>query len=381
MISIRIKFRPSTIENKEGVIYFQLIRDRKVKLITSRFRLYFNEWNHRMNMVRCDTKDEKRREYLLSVQRALNMELESLQQTAKLLAGEGAEVLDMIAQSHKDQSLCGNLFPFMHHCIESLSKEGRHKTSSTYSTTLRSFTEFRCKDDIRFEQIDPSLMKRYEGWLKAKGVTLNTISFYMRILRAVYNRAVIIGLTPQNYPFRGVYTGVEKTMKRAVEPDVISQLKKLNLRRNKTQKQNPKRYKALMFARDMFLFSFYTRGMAFVDIAALTRDNIINGAIVYCRQKTGQELTIKIEPCMQEIIDRYSPESSNGRLFPIITEKLKYESALRIQNSRLATVSKELELSKPLTSYVARHSWASLARRNGVSLEIISQGKIGRAHV
>lgn len=363
MTSIRVKFRPSTIANKEGVIYYQLIKDRRVKLITSRFRLFPKEWDNRLCVVKCETKDTRRREYLISIQRALIQEVESLKQTSQLFISGDSQVLDIIAQSHKDQSLSGNLFPFMERCIDTLNKDGRYKTSSTYSTALRSFSNFRNGDDIRFEHIDSFQIKRYEVWLKAKGLTLNTISFYMRILRAVYNRAVVIGLTPQNYPFKRVYTGIEKTIKRAVEPDVISRLKKLNLGQNST----------LAFARDMFLFSFYTRGMAYVDMAHLTKENVSDNAIVYCRQKTGQHLTIKIEPCIQEIIDRYTEQTKDDKLLPIISKKHKYMSALRIQNSRLTTISKVLGLSKPLTSYVPRHSWASLAYHSGVSLEVISQ--------
>ena len=132
----------------------------------------------------------------------------------------------------------------------------------------------------------------------------------MRNLRAVYNRAVEKGLTPQNNPFRHVYTGVDKTVKRAIPIKAIKALKELDL------SMKP----SLDFARDMFMFSFYTRGMSFVDMAYLKKTDLQNGILTYRRRKTGQELSIKWEKCMAEIIAKY-PENQTDFLLPIIKKK------------------------------------------------------------
>ena len=168
----------------------------------------------------------------------------------------------------------------------------------------------------------------YEHYLKNKGISLNTISFYMRILRATYNRAVEKGMINQCYPFRYVYTGIEKTLKRALPFNAIKQIKELDL------SSNP----SLDFAKDMFLFSFYTRGMSFIDMAYLRKTNLQDGFLIYYRHKTKQRLFIKWEACMQKIANKYTSTDSDF-LLPIIkerkNERRQYENALHLVNHQL----------------------------------------------
>ena len=164
---------------------------------------------------------------------------------------------------------------------------GKVRTSETYTAALASFMKFRDGQDILLCEIDSDTMMLYEAWLKSKGICPNSISFYMRILRAVYNRAVEKELTEQKYPFKHVYTGISKTVKRALPLKAIKRIKELDL----TLKPH------LDYARDMFLFSFYTRGMSFIDMAYLKKSDLKNGVIIYRRRKTGQQLTIKWEKC------------------------------------------------------------------------------------
>lgn len=261
------------------------------------------------------------------------------------------------------------LFPFMEEVIISLRKLGKARTSETYATTLSSFKRFRQGKDIALKKINSDLMLEYEVYLKNKGICPNSSSFYMRILRAVYNRAVEQGLTLQHHPFKYVYTGVEKTMKRAVSLSVIRKIKDIDY------SMRP----AFDFARDMFLFSFYTRGMSFVDMAYLRKKDLDNGVLIYRRRKTGQKLYIKWEPCMQEIIDKYD-NSSSVFLLPIIKSESQTEARMQYIysahniNRCLKIIGKELELPLSLTLYVARHSWASIARSKRVPISVISEG-------
>ena len=210
-------------------------------------------------------------------------------------------------------------------------------------------------------------MAEYEASLKSRNVVMNTVSFYNRILRAVYNRAVEKGMTSQRYPFRHVYTGIDKTVKRAVSIKVIRRIKELDL------SSNP----SLDFARNMFLFSFYTRGMSFIDMAYLKKTDLQNGILTYRRRKTGQMLFIRWEKSMQEIIDKY-PVTGNVYLLPIIkketNERLVYRNALRLVNNKLKDISKLIGLQSRLTMYVARHSWASIAKSQNIPLSVISEG-------
>lgn len=260
------------------------------------------------------------------------------------------------------------LFSFMETGIASLRRSGRVRTSETYTTTLNSFMKFMDGKDVMLSSVDSDLMMSYESYLKAQGISMNTISFYMRILRAVYNRAVEKGATRQRYPFKHVYTGVEKTVKRAVSFKVIKQLKEMDLSLSPTME----------YARDMFLFSFYTRGMSFVDMAYLRKKDLVDGMLSYRRKKTGQLLAIKWEQCMQDIVDKY-PKTTSPYILPIIrsianNERRQYKNAICLVNRRLKEIGKILGISHPLTMYVARHSWASIAKEKNIPLSIISEG-------
>lgn len=182
---------------------------------------------------------------------------------------------------------------------------------------------FRDEQDVPLDGITSDLILLYEAHLKARGVRMNTISFYMRILRAVYNRAVEKGLTIRRNPFRHVYTGVEKTVKRAIPIKTVKTLKELDLSMKPSSD----------FARDMFMFSFYTRGMSFVDMAYLKKTDLQNGILTYRRRKTGQLLTIKWDKCMAEIVAKY-PDNQTDFLLPIIKEKgnerRQYDNALHL---------------------------------------------------
>ncbi|MFI3293030.1 MAG: site-specific integrase, partial [Rikenellaceae bacterium] len=244
----------------------------------------------------------------------------------------------------------------------------RERCVETYTTTLNSFMRFRKEIDVLLTDINSDLMMSYEAYLKYNGVSINTISFYMRILRAIYNRAVDQELVEQRYPFKKVYTGVYKTVKRALSLKDIKQIKDLDL------SQTPK----AAYARDMFLLSFYTRGMSFVDMAFLRKKDLQNNTISYRRRKTGQQLHIKWERCMQEVLSKY-PSYDTEYLLPIIkksgvNERNYYQNELGKINNQLKKISEQLSLPIPLTMYVARHSWASVAKSKNVPLSVISEG-------
>ena len=180
-------------------------------------------------------------------------------------------------------------YKFMEDIIAQLKRLNRERTAETYRATLNSFMRFKKGHNIMLNEINSDLMMEYEAYLKTRGITMNTVSFYMRILRAAYNRAVEKGLTEQANPFRHVYTGIDKTVKRAIPLIAIKRIKDLRLTLRPS----------LDYARDMFLFSFYTRGMSFIDMAYLRKTDLQNGFLSYRRRKTGQQLLIKWERCMQ----------------------------------------------------------------------------------
>ena len=178
----------------------------------------------------------------------------------------------------------------MQDIIDQLQCIGKQRIAESYASTIRSFLRFRMGVDVPLSCIDSDMVLEYEAYLKNCGLCQNTSSYYLRNLRAVYNRAVDQGVIEQCNPFKHVYTGVDKTIKRAITLYVIRQIKALDL----SARAN------LDFARDMFLFSFYTRGMSFVDMAYLRKKDLCGDILSYRRRKTGQQLFIRWKKCMQE---------------------------------------------------------------------------------
>lgn len=216
--------------------------------------------------------------------------------------------------------------------------------------------------------LNSKVMESYEAWHHNRGVTPNTISFYTRILRAVYNRAVEEDVIENRNPFRHVYTGIDKTTKRALPLDMIKKIKELDLSLNPS----------LDFARDMFMISFYLRGMSFIDMAYLKKSDLKKGYVTYRRHKTGQQLTIEWTNDMQLVLYKY-PENKSDYLLPIIkssgiNERCAYRNVGYNINRGLKQISNMLSLKFRLTMYVARHSWASAAKVKGIPLSVISEG-------
>ena len=365
MTSIKIKFRPSTVEDKEGSIYIQIIHNRVVRQLNTDYKIFTSEWDEKSETI---IANGERTNIVNAIKERLSWDIARLKKViTKLDTEQSRYSADEVITAYHKLTKEVSLFSFWHGVIAQLKQLGKVRTSETYTATLKSFMSFREDQDVPIDGISSDMMLMYEAYLKGKGVRMNTISFYMRNFRAVYNRAVEKGLTPQNNPFRHVYTGVEKTLKRAIPIKDIKALKELDL------SMKP----SLDFARDMFMFSFYTRGMSFVDMAYLRNTDLHNGILTYRRRKTGQKLTIKWEKCMAEIVAKY-PVSQTDYLLPIIknqgNERRQYDNALHLVNYRLKGLSDMLKLQRPLTMYVARHSWASAAKAKNIPLSVISEG-------
>lgn len=367
MASIKVKFRPSTNENKEGTIYYQIIQNRVIRQLKTDYRLFMYEWDDDNNAI--IATNNSRQNYLQSIEERIDWDIKRLQSIIKQLENKRVNyTADNIIATFQKQANEQSLFNFMQGVIAQLQQMGKQRTSETYRCTLKSFMQFREDKDVLLEDIDSDLMLMYEAYLQNKGLTKNSTSFYMRILRAVYNRAAEKDLTTNRNPFKHVYTGIDKTIKRAIPLKAIKQIKNLDLSLQPS----------LEFARDMFLFSFYTRGMSFIDMAYLKKKDISNGILSYRRRKTGQQLFIRWEKCMQEIVEKYENPLS-GYLLLIIKpmngdERTQYQNAMYLINRKLKEIGKIVGVQLPLTMYVARHSWASVAKNKNVPISVISEG-------
>ena len=368
MASIKVKFRPSTVADHEGTIYYQIIHERKVRQLLTEYKVFPVEWDESRSMVTTTQKSE-RKSFILSIRERIRWDIERLTKIDRKLDANGLiytadDVIDEFNRYAHEYSL----FNFMESIIAKLKHNGKIHTSETYKSTLNSFKKFRNDEDIMLDCLTSEIMEAYEAWHKNRGVAPNSISFYTRILRAVYNRAVEDDIIENRNPIRHVYTGVDKTVKRALPLAVIKKIKALDL------SLTP----ALDYARDMFLMSFYLRGMSFIDMAFLKKTDLKNGYVTYRRRKTGQQLIIEWTKEMQMILDKY-PENKSDYLLPVIrnpglNERCTYRNTGYNINHSLKRIAGMVGVTIPLTLYVARHSWASAAKAKGIPLSVISEG-------
>ena len=276
-----------------------------------------------------------------------------------------------------------SLFQFMNLLIALLLKNGQYRTMLHYQATLNSFKRYRDNKDIALREIDAEVMRSYEAYLHhTVGVCKNTSSFYLRILRSTYNKAVKKGLTPQLHPFSDVYTGIAPTRKRAIPAESVSRIKHLESVKDLTPKEE--------MARDTFLMSFYLRGISFIDLAHLRKSDLKDGYLHYTRSKTGQRLTIRWEKEMQEVLEKYQAQTASSPfLFPFLVDAGnkshdktidKKQEEVRLYHNAESRISYHLKklgakigIKGKLTLYVARHSWATAARDNNISISVISE--------
>lgn len=366
--SLRVKFRPSTIAGHEGTIYYQIIHNRVVRQLTTNYKIFPSEWAEKRSAI-VITANSERKSMLQSIRSRIRWDIERLTKISNRLEADGVvytadDIIDEFLRYADEYSL----FNFMESIIVKLKHNGKVRTAETYRATLNSFKRFRNDEDIMLDCVTAEMMESYEAWLRNRELIPNSISFYTRILRAVYNRAVEDDVIENRNPFRKVYTGVDKTVKRALPLAVIKRIKALDL------SLQPH----LDYARDMFMLCFYLRGMSFIDMAFLKKTDFKNGYITYRRRKTGQKFVIEWTKEMEAIRDKY-PDNTSEYLLPIIksataNERSAYRNVGYAINQNLKKIAAKVGIKIPLTLYVARHSWASAAKAKGIPLSVISEG-------
>ncbi|NDV64545.1 site-specific integrase [Bacteroides sp. 224] len=250
-----------------------------------------------------------------------------------------------------------------------LIERGADRTASANMSTMRSACSFAGQSISLAKFFTCNNLIMYQHYLQRRGTSRNTISFYMRRLRSLYNQAIREGLM-QRIPglFSVVFTGYVRTKKRAVAPEVIRKLQEADL------SQEPD----LAFWRDIFMLSFYLQGMSFVDMAHLKSENIQERTIVYARSKTSTQISIPLSGPAIEILRKYRQAPECIYLLPFIIdpkkkESTQRESALKMFNRKLKILAEMLGIKTKITSYTARHTWATTAYHQGVPLPIISQ--------
>lgn len=369
MATVRTKFRASSSETKEDTLFYQVIHNRVARQIHTGYKLLPREWDEkRKKIIFPPDIGESRRRYLDSLTGSVIEDTRLLKNIIlRLECASVSYTAEDVVSTYRSSADNRCFMLFARDLVGQLKRIGKRCTAETYSTAVNSFARFRKGRDIFMDNMDSDLMTAYETYLKSIGICPNSISFYMRNLRAIYNRAVDKGLTDQRNPFKHVYTGIDKTVKRAVPIDVIRQIRDLDLTL----------FPVMDYARDIFMFSFYTRGMSFVDMAFLKKSDLRNGILSYRRHKTNQQLLIKWEMPMQKLVDKYDTTGS-PYLLPVLKndgkdEIRQYKNEAHRINRSLKKIGELLGLAIPLTTYVARHGWASIAKSKNIPIATISE--------
>ena len=349
-------------------MYYQVIHNRIVRSVSTNYKLFPDEWDKAASTIRKTADNLERNRYLNILAARIEEDTERLRVAIRKLEQSGYYTPGQIVAAYLASDSNSDFIAYARKEVDRTRRMGKVRTAESYASSLNSFQRFWGEQgDMAFEDIDAALMTEYEAYLEQDGKCPNTVSFYMRNLRTLYNRAVEEGVTENRFPFRRVNTRVEKTVKRAVTAEVIARIKELEL----------SLHPALEFTRDLFLLCFYLRGMSFVDLAFLKKKDLQNGVLVYRRRKTGQQLCIKWEPSMQEIVRKYiDPESPY--MLPIIKESGKderrqYLNASHLMNRKLKKIGRMIGCPIKLTFYVSRHGWASIAQSQHIPLPVISE--------
>lgn len=253
--------------------------------------------------------------------------------------------------------------------VNKLERQGKFASARNYRKTKDSFQHYREGKPLLMSDMTPEVIRAYNDWLYANGASRNTVSFYNRILRAACNKdQEDSGNKLYPNPFNNVYTGVDRTRKRSLDKSDILRIISLELETGQE----------MDYARDLFLFSFYARGMCFVDLAFLRDSDVMAGQLIYERSKTGQTICVRLEPCMQKIIDKWHPAALRGRIFPIVSASggeqafREYTYKMNRVNLMLKEIGKRINLTSPLNFYAARHTWATMARDLSIPIPVIS---------
>lgn len=364
-VSVKLCFRPSAHAGHEGRLYYRIIIRRVCYQHNSEYTLLPTEWSENTGIITTDD-DDIRRKNLLTIKSRAQWEMHKIVSLAKVLSVECNEVdIGIILTEFENAKANQSFSAFCKEQAERLIATNRLRTSETYLSAYKSFMRFCVGEDIMLYEFNAKVIEEYESYLRESGVSMNTISFYMRNLRTLLNKAVKQSLIPSCNFFADVYTGIAQTAKRAISMKELRRIKELNL----------KLYPNLAYARDMFMLSFYFRGMSFIDMANLQHSNLQNGHVIYHRRKTKQRLDVKWETMMTEILDKYPHDAKY--LLPILhtgdkESRSQFKYISKQVNRWLKKVGKMAEVNLPLTMYVARHTWASLAKQKNVPIGVIS---------
>lgn len=367
-ITIRVKRREPKDERCEGSLFVRVTFGRRSREVALNCRVLKDEWLPEQETVYIAPGiGLPRSQYLVEVMEQVMQACRLLWTIAGQLETQGDFTVCDIVTAYFSRVNGTSFEQYAAKLAEEWEQRGSNASKRHYVSLKNSFMAF-VGSKITLQKITEDVILQYETHLKDKGLAPNTVVSYLCLLRALMNKAVAEGLLEKRPSlFCKVNTTPQKTAKRAVDEAIIKKIEQLS---NNELEMSP-----IKQACDLFLFSYYTRGMAFIDVAHLTIKNLEGDTLRYVRHKTKEELCVKLLPQAKAILERYRTDDS-PYLFPMMRSKganrTTYESALRLQNLRLKKVS--MRVGAKITTYVARHTWASVSKSKGIPIEWISEG-------
>ena len=366
-------------KNDTYPLVLRIIHNRKPAPIQTGYSLHEKDWNPKAELVRSSCKLvssvkrlnnslQKQKSHAFDVINKLDDAGELQKLSVKLLKERILQDKGVVSSTTKGNTF----FNFTQKIIDQLREARKYGSANSYQTTLGVVKGYRDEKDFTFDQMDYAFLKGFEAWHYGKGNTLGGLSFYMRTIRAVYNRAITEGVIPQDwYPFKKYKLQRPKTRKRAIKLEGIEKIENATIEEG-TQKWHYRNY---------FIISFCLRGMNFIDMGFLKMKDIQDGRIRYTRRKTGVEYDIKMTEKVKKLLKPYlKGKSDDDYVFPIIKRpedpELAYKdvrNATRYYNYGLQEIGKECGLKGHLTAYVARHTYATAMKKMGVDIAIISE--------
>lgn len=351
--------------NKRYPLIFRITHRSKSCSINSGLDLALQDWSNKTNFI------NKKHPNYFKYKKIIDSKLEELETVIIELEDSPFHysVTDIKAELNK----LNNKHTFNSYAklqVEKLKRANRHGNAISYQYALRSL-ENHYGVSIQFEQLNYSLLSEYEMRMKERGIKTNAIAAYMRALRAIFNKAIKEDLVAESlYPFNKYKIKHEKTAKRAITLDDIRKVYNLELEEGT----------AMWHARNYFMLTFSLIGINFTDLVQLTPDNFKHGRINYRRQKTKKLYDVKVTEQANQILNYYKGESDKY-LLPIIPDNLSTKGdinrvtrdKLKQVNHRIKKIGVLLNFQSPLTTYVARHSWATACKRLGYSNELIAE--------
>lgn len=357
-------YKSKTLSNGEHPLMLCVCKDKQRKYQSLGISVGARYWNFKENKLKADCPEYAR------IQLIIDSEIGKIKRKAldNRLEGKEFTATTLLEKSEKPPiKTVGELYLQF---IENLRRENRVRYAGMYQVSYNSFVKFNKHLDIPFLDIDIAWLKRYEQWMKAHNFAINTIGTRLRHLRVIFNQAIDMKLiTTDSYPFRAykVAKVSQQTAKRALSKEDI-----VNIINYKGKS------KLEILAVDVFAFSYFTAGINFIDIALLKSENIMDNRIIYYRHKTKKRIIVPLQQKAIELIEKYH---GGAYLFPILSEyhKTEIQKADRLHkvlskvNKYLKRIGEELKLPISLTTYVARHSYATVLKRSGVPTSIISE--------